>query len=203
MRKSLWANPPARRVLRAGVVGTHMAKFLYSAAMSLDGFIAGPGGDVSWMADHLGPNPVVDQLIAQTGAILVGNRTFGGDDPYQGQEGEGEVFGGGWDGPQIVLTHRPPDERRPGVTFVGDIETAISESRVAAGDKYVNVLGASVAAQCLAAGVLDEVLVSVTPVFLGDGTRLFEHPGGKTVRLKQINVSHTRQITNLWYRIAV
>ena len=87
MRKSLWANPPARRVLRAGVVGTHMAKFLYSAAMSLDGFIAGPGGDVSWMADHLGPNPVVDQLIAQTGAILVGNRTFGGDDPYQGQEG--------------------------------------------------------------------------------------------------------------------
>jgi len=113
------------------------------------------------------------------------------------------VFGGGWDGPQIVLTHRPPDERRPGVTFVGDIETAISESRVAAGDKYVNVLGASVAAQCLAAGVLDEVLVSVTPVFLGDGTRLFEHPGGKTVRLKQINVSHTRQITNLWYRIAV
>jgi len=180
-----------------------MAKFLYSAAMSLDGFIAGPGGDVSWMADHLGPNPVVDQLIAQTGAILVGNRTFGGDDPYQGQEGEGEVFGGGWDGPQIVLTHRPPDERRPGVTFVGDIETAISESRVAAGDKCVNVLGASVAAQCLAAGVLDEVLVSVTPVFLGDGTRLFEHPGGKTVRLKQINVSHTRQITNLWYRIAV
>jgi dihydrofolate reductase len=203
LRKSLWANPPARRVLRAGVVGTHMAKFLYSAAMSLDGFIAGPGGDVSWMADHLGPNPVVDQLIAQTGAILVGNRTFGGDDPYQGQEGEGEVFGGGWDGPQIVLTHRPPDERRPGVTFVGDIETAISESRVAAGDNYVNVLGASVAAQCLAAGVLDEVLVSVTPVFLGDGTRLFEHPGGKTVRLKQINVSHTRQITNLWYRIAV
>ena len=29
-------------------VGTSMAKFLYSAAMSLDGFIAGPGGDMSW-----------------------------------------------------------------------------------------------------------------------------------------------------------
>jgi hypothetical protein len=48
-----------------------MAKFLYSAAMSLDGFISGPGGDMSWMVDHLGPNPVVDQLIKQTGAILV------------------------------------------------------------------------------------------------------------------------------------
>jgi riboflavin biosynthesis pyrimidine reductase len=58
-----------------------MAKFLYSAAMSLDGSIAGPGGDMSWMIDYLGPNPVVDELIPQTGAILAGNRTFGGDDP--------------------------------------------------------------------------------------------------------------------------
>jgi dihydrofolate reductase len=188
-------------MLRAGVVGTLMAKFLYSAAMSLDGFIAGPGGDASWMADYLGPNPVVDELIAQTGAILVGNRTFGGDDPYKGREGEGEAFGGRWDGPQFVLTHRPPDEAIPGVTFVGDIDTAISESRSAAGDKYVNVLGASVAAQCLAAGALDEVMVCVTPVLLGDGTRLFAHPGGKTVRLNQISVSHTPQVTNLRYRV--
>ena len=71
------------------VVDTTMAKFLYSAAMSLDGFIAGPGGDMSWMAEYLGPNPVVDELITQTGAILVGNRTFGGDDPLQGSAGRG------------------------------------------------------------------------------------------------------------------
>ncbi len=64
-----------------------MAKFLYSAAMSLDGFIAGPGGDMSWMADYAGPNPVVDELISRTGAILAGNRTFGGDDPLKGQPG--------------------------------------------------------------------------------------------------------------------
>jgi hypothetical protein len=43
----------------------------------------------------------------------------------------------------------------------------------------------------------------VTPVLLGEGTRLFEHPGGKTVRLKQISVSHTPQVTNVWYRIAL
>ena len=87
------------------------------------------------------------------------------------------------------------------MTFVDDIGTAIAESRAAAGDKYVNVLGASVAAQCLESGVLDEVLVSVTPVLLGDGTRLFEHRGGKTVRLEQISVSHTLKMTNLWYRV--
>jgi dihydrofolate reductase len=180
-----------------------MAKFLYSAAMSLDGFISGPAGDMSWMVDYLGPNPVVDQLIEQTGALLVGNRTFGGDDPYKGKLGEGEAFGGGWDGPQFVLTHRPPVDQIAGVTFVGDIETAIAESRAAAGDKYVNILGASVAAQCLDADVLDEVLVSVAPVLLGDGTRLFAHPGGKTVRLELVSVTHTPQVTNMWYRIAL
>jgi dihydrofolate reductase len=87
------------------------------------------------------------------------------------------------------------------VTFVGDIDTAIGESRAAAGDKYVNILGASVAAQCLQAGVLDEVVVSVLPVLLGDGTRLFEHPGGNTVRLEQIGGTHTPQVTNLRYRV--
>ena len=178
-----------------------MAKFLYSAAMSLDGFIAGPGGDMSWMAGYLGPNPVVDELIKQTGAILAGNRTFGGDDPHKGQPGEGEAFGGGWEGPQFVLTHRPPADPIPGVTFVGDIDTAIAESRAAAGDKCVNVFGASVAAQCLLAGVLDEVAVTVMPVLLGDGTRLFAHPDGNTVRLEQVGVSHTPQLTNLWYRV--
>jgi dihydrofolate reductase len=86
------------------------------------------------------------------------------------------------------------------VTFVGEIDTAITESRAAAGDKYVCILGASVAAQCLQAGALDEVLVAVTPVLLGDGTRLLEHPGGKTVRLTQIGIAR-RHITNLWYRI--
>jgi dihydrofolate reductase len=178
-----------------------MAKFLYSVAMSLDGFIAGPGGDMSWLAPYEEPNPAVDELITRTAVILAGNRTFGGDDPLRGQPGEGEAFGGGWDGPQFVLTHQPPGEPVPGVTFVDDIDTAIAKSREAAGDRYVNILGANVAAQCLRAGVVDEVMVIVTPVMLGDGTRLFEHPGGQTVRLEQLSVTHTKRVTNLWYRI--
>ena len=43
--------------------------------------------------------------------------------------------------------------------------------------------------------------MSVLPVLLGDGTRLFERPGGKAVRLEQISVTHTPQVTNLWYRV--
>ena len=58
-----------------------MGKVLYSVTMSLDGFIAGPGGDMSWLAPYLGPNPEIDALQRDIGALLVGNRTFRGDDP--------------------------------------------------------------------------------------------------------------------------
>ena len=49
-----------------------MAKLLYSATMSLDGFIAGPGGDMSWLTEYLGPNPLLDELITRIGAVLAG-----------------------------------------------------------------------------------------------------------------------------------
>ena len=63
-----------------------MATVLYSATASLDGFIAGPGGDMSWLTEHLtgAENPTADRLLADLGAILAGSNTFGGDDPNRG-----------------------------------------------------------------------------------------------------------------------
>ena len=83
-----------------------MAKLLYSATVSLDGFIAGPGGDASWMTPYLGPDPAIDEVIGQIGALLVGHRTFRGGDPHEGTAKEGRPFGG-WSGPQVVITHTP------------------------------------------------------------------------------------------------
>jgi dihydrofolate reductase len=178
-----------------------VAKVLYSVSMSLDGFIAGPGGDMSWLTEHLGPNPLVQELIPQIGSLLIGNRTFGGDDPHRGTEKEGKAFGGGWSGPQFVLTHRPPAEGVDGVTFVDDFDTAVAAARDAAGDKYVNVIGADVGRQCLQAGVLDEVLTIVVPVLLGDGVRLFDVPGGARVPLERLDVNAVPGATNLWFRV--
>ncbi|MPZ82615.1 MAG: dihydrofolate reductase [Actinophytocola sp.] len=178
-----------------------MGKLLYSAAMSLDGFIAGAGGDMSWLTAYLGPNPLVDELVGDVGALLVGNRTFGGGDPYKGTENEGKAFGGGWEGPSFVLTHHAPDRAVPGVTFVGDLAAGVAAAKAAAGDKYVTVLGAGVAHQCLDAGVLDEVLVIISPVLLGDGVRLFDQPGGADVRLERISLSGVPHGTNLWFRV--
>src|SRR2546429_648057 len=116
-----------------------MAKLLYSVTMSLDGFIAGPGGDMSWLTEHLGPNPTVDEVIGKIGALLVGNRSFRGDDPYRGTPGEGKPLGGGWSGPQFVFPPHAPATPVPGVTFVGDLDSALDAARAAAGDKYVNI----------------------------------------------------------------
>jgi dihydrofolate reductase len=101
---------------------------------------------LGWLVDYLGPNPVVDDLVPKVGALLVGRNTYGGDDPYKGTRTEGEAFGGAWHGPQIVLTHRPPAESPRDVTFAGDLPTAIEAAGTAAGDQYVCILGASVAA---------------------------------------------------------
>jgi dihydrofolate reductase len=178
-----------------------MGKMLYSVTMSLDGFIAGPGGDMSWLTEHLGPNLTVEGLIGQIGALLVGNRTFRGDDPHHGTEKEGKPFGGGWAGPQFVLIHHAPDTPVPGVTFVRDLDRAVAAAKEAAGDKYVNILGASTARQCLEAGVLDEMLVCIAPVLLGDGVRLFDHPGGTNVKLECLSLSDAPQATNIWLRV--
>jgi len=163
-----------------------MSKLLYSATMSLDGFIAGPGGDMSWLTSHLEPAP--DGLVERIGALLVGARTFAGDDPNRGTDKEG-AFNGTWHGPQFVLTHRsfPP---APGVTFSDDLPAAVAAAKAAAGEKYVNVLGADVARQCLELGVLDEVLVLIAPVLLGSGTRLY---AGSFVRLERLQ--------DTWFRV--
>lgn len=188
---------------RSGLPGRKkLARLLYSVTMSLDGFIAGPGGDMSWLTEHIGPNPTVDEVIGRIGALLVGNRTFRGDDPHRGTPKEGKPFGGGWDGPQFVLTHHVPDIAVPGVTFVSDLDSGVAAAEAAAGEKYVNVLGASIARQCLEAGVLDEVLVFIAPVLLGDGVRLFDYPGGTNIRLERISVSQAPKATSLWFRVA-
>jgi dihydrofolate reductase len=179
-----------------------MGKSLWSVTMSLDGFIAGHGGDMSWMTEHLGPNPTVDELLGRIGALLVGNRTFRGDDPHKGVAGkEGKFAGGGWSGPQFVLTHHAPDTPVPDVTFVGDLASGFAAAKAAAGDKYVNVLGADTARQCLDAGLIDEILVCIAPVLLGDGVRLFDYPGGTNVKLERISLTHAPRATNLWMRV--
>ncbi len=156
----------------------------YQCAMSLDGFIAGPGGDMQWMngLDEV-PTSLADGLAQATGAILSGARTHRGDDPNAGTDSAG-AYGGTYLGGVVVLTHHPDDPAPEGVEFSDDLHAAVARAQELAGDLTVAVFGADVARQCIEAGLLDELLVFVEPIMLGDGVRLFDWPGGRTVRLE-------------------
>lgn len=157
---------------------------------------------MSWMTEYLGPNGTVEELIPKIGALIVGHNTYGGDDPHRDDpDRAGKAFGGGWDGPQFVLTHNTDQAPTPGVTFVSELDTAVQLARDAAGEGYVNILGANVAEQCLRAGLVDEILICIAPVMLGDGVRLLDHPGGLTVKLERIGLSRAELATNLWFRV--
>jgi dihydrofolate reductase len=126
---------------------------------------------------------------------------------YNLAEGDGGWGDGGPAGPVpcFVLTHHPPAPdtvRAPSVfTFVTDgIHAAVERAKAAAGDKVVGVHGASAAQQCLAAGLMDEIQVSLVPVLLGNGTRLFEHLGGQ-IQLERAQVIDSTNATHLRYRV--
>ena len=176
-----------------------MAKVLWHVTMSLDGFIAGPGDSMDWMLGFGDENSEVEELITRIGAVLSGRRTY---DVGAGQERPEfrRPYGGAFSGPVFVLTHKPPHD--PGVTFLsGDIRTAVQTAAEAAGDKYLVIFGADVARQSIEAGLVDEVMIHVVPVLLGDGVRLFSKPGGDPIHLELAHESRNRQVINLRFSV--
>ena len=177
-----------------------MGKVLWHTMMSLDGFIAGPKDDMRWaFGVDGGAERTIDEIVASTGALLVGRRTQDVEDRLQPG-----FYGGAYRGPFLVLRHDPPSEPPvvKGVTgrFVDvDIEEAVSLANDAANGGDVVVLGANVARQCLEAGLLDEIIVHVAPVLVGDGVRLFERSGGDPVKLQPISSVTEGEMTVLRY----
>lgn len=87
---------------------------------------------MSWLSPYLGPNPEMGRLQHDIGALLIGHRTFRGDDPNRGTDKEG-AFGGTWAGPSIVLAHHLPRTAVPGVTVASDLESGLAAAKSAAG----------------------------------------------------------------------
>jgi dihydrofolate reductase len=105
-------------------------------------------------------------------------------------------------GAEFVLTHEPPDPPDPAVTFLtGDIGEAVATALHAAGGKNLEILGADVAGQCLRRGLVDEIMVFVVPVLLGDGTRLFSPAGLARVDLEPLGSTQSGAVTILRFRV--
>jgi dihydrofolate reductase len=171
--------------------------------MSLDGFIAGPGHAMDWIFDFLAPDEF-PEVAAATGAMLVGRRTYEvGNRMAAGREREaassGETYP--FSGPVFVLTHEPPNPPDPEVTFLtGDIGEAVATALSAAGGKDLEILGADVAGQCFRRGLVDEILVYLLPVLLGDGIR-FSAPGLARTDLEPVSSTRSGAVTLLRFRV--
>ena len=104
--------------------------------------------------------------------------------------------------PFFVVTHRPPDAPADaGFTFVDGVDEAIAQAEEAAGGKDVTIMGgADVIRQALRAGRVDELTISVAPVVLGGGKRLFEG-FDQTIVLEHMGLLQSPFATHISYRV--
>jgi dihydrofolate reductase len=200
-----------------------MSKVLAAITMSMDGYIAGPNDRVGaglgddgerlhyWMfgdpstdgkAARGGPAEVdrayLDELFSSGGAWIVGRTMHDladgwGDDP-------------GFGVPVFVVTHRERETDVKGdttFTFVtGGLDEALRLAREAAGEKNVIVMGgADVLRQCLDAGIVDELALTIAPILLGSGKRLFDGIAATDLRFEPAAVIGSPAATHIRYRV--
>ena len=202
-----------------------MGKVSTGLSISLDGFIAGPNdgpesplgdggerlfawyssGDTEYrlpgteMVFRVSPQSaeLLREAHSKMGAFVTGRRTFDITNGWGGSPPLGV--------PTFVVTHTVPQdwvyEGSP-FTFVTDgVESAVEQAKAVVGDKDVAVGAASIAQQCIRAGLLDEVHVDLVPVLLGGGVRLFEHLGTTPIELERTRVIEAPDVTHLTFRV--
>jgi dihydrofolate reductase len=197
-----------------------MTKVTASITTSLDGYTTGPndgpgrglgeggerlhywvfGGPWSYDKDPRGEptgadKEFLDAAMAQGGAVIGGRNTYEAAEAWGGTNP--------WGVPFFIVTHRPEEEPAgAGFTFVGGLDEAVQRAREGAGQKDVNVMGgADIIRQALGAGYVEELSISIAPIVLGAGKRLFE--GFDTpLSLEPISVLQSPFATHITYRVA-
>jgi dihydrofolate reductase len=148
---------------------------------------------------------VVDESLQDVGATIMGRNMFGGHPgawsavkPWNGWWGARPPFGH----PVFVLTHHPREPLQlegTTFTFVSDgIESALHQARIAANGKDVGLAGGAKAAQqYFAAGLVDEMEISLVPILLGDGERLFDKLGADLHGLTPVRTVAAPGVTHI------
>lgn len=183
-----------------------MTQVIAGMTMSIDGYVANEDDVPEGLypdLEALHGTPYMDDLIARTGAVIMGRGSFAmAEDPDALADAyEFQV-------PIFVLTHHPP-ERRPrengriSFTFVSDgIDAAVRRARAAAADRDVTVVGGpALISELLVRGHVDELHVDVMPVFMGTGKRFFESPALAGTRLEKAATVEVGERTSLRFRV--
>jgi dihydrofolate reductase len=156
-------------------------------------------------------NDLLEESFSSSGATIMGRRMFsGGSGPWEDDPNADAWWGDDppFHHPVFILTHHPrePVTKQGGTTFTfvtDGIESALEQAKAAAGDQNVAIGGgANVFQQYLKAGLVDEMLLHVAPVLMGNGVRLFEsHLGDGQVELECVQVIASPAVTHLRYRL--
>jgi dihydrofolate reductase len=175
-----------------------MNKVIIYIAMSLDGYIADKNGSVSWLGgdgsdrENYGSYP---EFIETVDTVVLGYNTYHQivtelspeTWPYNGKE-------------TYVLTHRDCADR-PGIRFINatvvDLLSKLKEEQ----RKSIWICGGAVVVnQVLQTRMADEITVSVIPILLGDGIRLFDEKG-LSQKLKLVSCRNYNGIVDLTYQM--
>lgn len=143
-----------------------MRKLVLYIAVSLDGFIAGEGEDLTWLdrVEGQGDNGY-DAFYEGVDTLLMGRKTYDwimahAEFPYTGKD-------------CFVFTHGSRENTK-NVTFVsGDAAALASHLKEQPGKEIWLVGGGSLLRPLLEAGLVDEMILTIAPVILGKGTPLF------------------------------
>jgi len=141
-----------------------MRKIVYSVAMSLDGYLAGPNGEADWIV--MDPEIDFTGMMARFDTILMGRRTF---EAAQAQGGGGSMPGVS----TVVVSRTLRQENHPGLTIIAkDVGGALSRLRAGSGKDIWLFGGGSLFRSLLDLGLVDTIEVGVIPVLLGSGIPL-------------------------------
>jgi dihydrofolate reductase len=168
-------------------------KVIWHMTMSLDGYIGDRDDSVDWMVlGDGGPSGLGNEVIASCGAFLCGGKRID-------KVGENRPYGGAWTGPVLVYTHKDPATNPiPEFTYVsGDIRDVVAGGLEAADGKDLVVTGGAVPRLSLEAGLVDEIVLHIIPVLLGEGVRFYDSPGMPPRRLEIL----TSEATNFRFKV--
>jgi dihydrofolate reductase len=166
------------------------------------------------MQGQQGGSTGIDDAFASSwgpgiGVEIMGRNKFGPqrgpwtDEEWKGWWGEEPPF----HTPVFVLTHhvRPSIEMKGGTTFhfvTEGIESAVAQATAAAQGQDIWLAGgASVINQYLAAGLVDEIDISIAPVIMAGGERLFEGLQRGALKLTQIRAVDAPGVTHIKYQV--
>ncbi len=151
-----------------------MRRVRYSVAMSLDGFIAGPKGEIDWIL--MDPDIDFGALMGAFDTVLLGRKT------YEATRQQGG--GGGMPGMQAYVFSRTLRQTDcTGVTVSDNPAETVAALKATSGKDIWLFGGGSLFSSLLQLGLVDAVEVAIIPVLLGGGLPLLPHPA-RTAKLK-------------------